>query len=142
MLPSKNLWKALGRPLCPLHYSPLANSEHGLDGIAAYGIGDRLVDPVPKMATVAPSDTCSEFITVPAPVCNPHPNGAKSPRGKSLRTLTRDWARFEHGKGRTMRHGIDDFRPSVHEGLRALFLGRRWIHITHPPFPITHSLSC
>jgi len=68
---------------------PLANSEHGLDGIAAYGIGDHLTNPVPKMAMLAPSDTCSEFITVPAPVCNPQPNGAKSPRGKSLGTLTR-----------------------------------------------------
>ena len=45
--------------------------------------------PVPKMAMLAPFETFSEFITVPAPVCRPQPNGAKTSRYKFLETLTR-----------------------------------------------------
>ena len=46
-------------------------------------------DPTPNTASVLPSRTSRTLSTAPAPVCTPHPSGAKSARSVSGGTFTR-----------------------------------------------------
>src|ERR1035441_2535536 len=46
-------------------------------------------EPAPKTAMLDPARTASEFITVPAPVCRPQPNGASNSSGSDIGTFTR-----------------------------------------------------
>ena len=45
--------------------------------------------PVPKTAMLDPARTASEFITVPAPVCKPQPNGASNSSESDFDTFTK-----------------------------------------------------
>ena len=44
----------------------------------------RPTEPAPKTAMLDPARTASEFITVPAPVCKPQPNGASNCKRQRL----------------------------------------------------------
>jgi hypothetical protein len=49
----------------------------------------RPAKPAPKTAMLDPARTASEFITVPATVYSPQPNGASNSSGSASGTFTR-----------------------------------------------------